>query len=78
MYVHSPVVVADSRADPRAAHGGVQQHAGIDGISGASDAAAALAARAAGAGSPASALHIARYAYVAQVSTNLFFYCYSR
>lgn len=62
------VGVAGDGAAARAAHGGVQQHAGVHGVAGAADAAAAPAARAAGARAPPPPLHLARHAHEPQVS----------
>lgn len=56
-----------SGAGARDPHGGVQQHAGVDGVAGAADAAAAPAARAAGAPAQAPPLHRAAAPHADQV-----------
>ena len=63
------VGVPGGGAAARAAHGGVQQHAGVDGVAGAAHAAAPPAARAAGARAPPPPLHRARHAHEPQVRT---------
>lgn len=59
--------VSGSGSSARGSHGGVQQHARVDGGAGAADAAAAPAARAAGEAAPPPPLHRAGLAHDAHV-----------
>lgn len=66
------VGVSSGGAAARAAHGGVQQYAGVHGVAGAADAAAPPAARAAGARAPPPPLHRARHAHESQVRAHTY------